>query len=276
VGVGLAALFEGVERGIVSKSDVPPGLGEAGLSEGVTTPKQRLETAVIAVDVLRQGLNGDLYPALRAVGNGPQALAERYPAMQDILFTGGKKTLGNAGHGNALWTFLMPFSRFFSHYSGQIYKIDETLPPNPDDETLRRVFRRVIERMFARETMSILCNALSCCAFTFAMFTQDGKGEKLDDTDLLVRALAAYNIRTTRDDLMWFAQAFWAQSIDLKTQYGWRPPSANDIPHRVYEELAQVLAQPTETLVRWMDLLIDEWKTMACQTLEKSGYEAAW
>jgi aldehyde:ferredoxin oxidoreductase len=276
VGVGLAALFEGVERGIVSKSDVPPGLGEAGLSEGATTPKQRLETAVIAVDVLRRGINGDLYPALRAVGNGPQALAERYPAMQDILFTGGKKTLGNAGHGNALWTFLMPFSRFFSHYSGQIYKIDETLPPNPDDESLRRVFRRVIERMFARETMSILCNALSCCAFTFAMFTQDGEGEQLDDTDLLVRALAAYDIRTTRDDLMWFAQAFWAQSIDLKTQYGWRPPSANDFPQRIYEELAQVLAQPTETLVRWMDLLIDEWKTMARQALEKSGYEAAW
>ena len=63
--------------------------------------------------------------------------------MQDILFTGGKKTLGNAGHSNALWTFLMPFSRFFSHYSGQIYKLDETLPPNPDDGALRRVFRRV-------------------------------------------------------------------------------------------------------------------------------------
>jgi hypothetical protein len=29
---------------------------------------------------------------------------------------------------DALWTFLMPFSRFFSHYSGQIYKIDEPLP----------------------------------------------------------------------------------------------------------------------------------------------------
>jgi aldehyde:ferredoxin oxidoreductase len=276
VGVGLAALFEGVERGIVSKNNVPPGLRQAGLSEEATTPEQRLETAVIAVDMLRQGLNGDHYPALHAVGNGPQALAERYPAIQDILFTGGKKTLGNAGHSNALWTFLMPFSRFFSHYSGQIYKIDETLPPNPDDETLRLIFRRVTERMFAREIMSILCNALSCCAFTFAMFTQDGKGEQLDDTDLLVRTLAAYDICTTRDDLMWFAQAFWAQSIDLKTQYGWCPPSANDFPQRIYEELTPVLAQPTETLMRWMDLLIDEWKTMARQILGRNGYEVTW
>lgn len=242
VGVGLAALFEGVERGIVPKSDVPPGLSEAGLSESVTTPRLRLETAVIAVDLLRQGLNGDLYPALYAVGNGPQALAQRYPAMQDILFTGGKKTLGNAGHSNALWTFLMPFSRFFSYYSGQIYKISETLPPNPDDEALRRVFRRVIERMLEREYMSILCNALSCCAFTFTMLTQDGKGEQLDDTDLLVRTLDAYDIHTTRDDLMWFAQAFWAQSIDLKTQYDWRPPSATDFPQRIYEGLTLVLA----------------------------------
>jgi aldehyde:ferredoxin oxidoreductase len=276
VGVGLAALFEGVERGIVSKSDVPPGLREAGISEGATTPKQRLETAVIAVDLLRQGLTDNRYPALRAVGNGPQALAERYPAMQDILFTGGRKTLGNAGHSNALWTFLMPFSRFFSHYSGQIYKIDETLPPNPDDETLRRVFRRVTERMIAKETMSILCNALSYCAFTFTMFTQDGKSERLDDTDLLVRTLDAYDIHTTHDDLMWFAQAFWAQSIDLKTQYGWRPPSANDFPQRIYEELTPVLTQPTETLVRWMDLLIDEWKSMARQVLDKFGYESTW
>ncbi|MDY7077247.1 MAG: aldehyde ferredoxin oxidoreductase N-terminal domain-containing protein [Chloroflexota bacterium] len=276
VGVGLAALFEGLEHGIVPRSDIPPGLREAGLSESTTTSQQRLETAVIAVDTLRQGLDDNLYPALRAVANGPQALAERYPAMQDILFTGGKKTLGNAGHSNALWTFLMPFSRFFSHYSGQIYKIDETLPPSPDDETLRRIFRRAVERMFAREYMSILCNALSCCAFTFVMFTQDGKGEQLDDGDLLVRTLAAYDIHTTRDDLMWFTQAFWAQSIDLKAQYGWRPPSATDLPQRIYEGLALVLAQPEKELVRWMDLLIDEWKTMARQVLEKFGYEITW
>jgi hypothetical protein len=98
----------------------------------------------------------------------------------------------------------------------------------------------------------------------------------LDDTDLLVRTLAAYDIHTTRDDLMWFAQAFWAQSIDLKTRYGWRPPSANDLPQRIYEGLTLVLAQPTETLVRWMDLLIGEWKTTARQVLGKFGYETTW
>ena len=59
------------------------------------------------------------YPALRAIGDGPQALAERYPPMHDIVFTSGEGTLGNAGHCNALWTFLMPFSRFFGHYVSQ-------------------------------------------------------------------------------------------------------------------------------------------------------------
>ena len=79
----------------------------------------------MAVDLLRQGVDGGRYPALRAIGDGPQALTQRYPAMQEIVFTCGDRTLGNAGHSNALWTFLMPFSRFFGHYSGQIYKIDE-------------------------------------------------------------------------------------------------------------------------------------------------------
>jgi aldehyde:ferredoxin oxidoreductase len=276
VGLGLAALFEGLERGIIPQSDVPPELRGAGLSERATSPDQRLEAAVVAVNVLRRGIDREVYPALRAVGNGPQALAERYPAMQDILYTSGKKTMGNAGHSNALWTFLMSFSRFFSHYSGQIYKIDETLPSNPDDETLRRIFRRVIERMFDREYQSILCNALSCCAFTFVIFGQDGLGEQLDEDDLLVRILDAYGIRTTRDDLVWFAQAFWAQSIDLKVQYGWRPPSASDLAQRVYEGLALVLAQPAEELVRWMDMLIHEWKTMARHVLGKFGYETTW
>jgi len=273
VGVGLAALFEGLERGLVPHDDVPPELREAGLNDETTSPERRLDLAARAVNLLQQGVDGSHYPALRAVGSGPQALVELYPAVQDIVFTGGKGTLGNAGHSNALWTFLMPFSRFFSHYSGQIYKIDETLLPDPDDETLRRVFRRVVERMCAREYMSILCNALSCCAFTFVVFTQDGKGERLDDTDLLVRTLAAYDVHTTREDLMWFAQAFWAQSIALKVQHGWKPPSASDLAPRIYEGLALILAQPTKELVRWMDILIDEWKTKARQVMDKFGYE---
>ena len=276
VGLGLAALFEGLERGLVPQRDVPPELREAGLNDETISPEQRLEMAARAVSVLQQGVDGGRYPALRAVGSGPQALAELYPAMQALVFTGGKRTLGNAGHSNALWTFLMPFSRFFSHYSGQIYKIDEKLPANPDDAALRETFCKVVERMYAREYVSILCNALSCCAFTFVIFTKDGKGERLDDTDLLVRTLAAYGIHTTHDDLMWFAQAFWAQSIALKAQYGWRPPTAGDIPQRVYEGLTLALGQPEAELVRWMDLLIDEWKTMARQVLEKFGHETTW
>ena len=124
--------------------------------------------------------------------------------------------------------------------------------------------------------MSILCNALSCCAFTFVVFTQDGKGERLDDGDLLVRTLAAYGVHTTRDDLMWFAQAFWAQSIAFKAQHGWRPPTAHDLPQRVYEGLALALEQPEAELARWMELLIDEWKTMARHVLSKFGYELSW
>jgi aldehyde:ferredoxin oxidoreductase len=267
VGVGLAALFEGLQRGLVPVDDVPPALAEAGLDDA------RLQAAVTAVEMLRAGVDGERYPALRAIGDGPQALARLYPAMQEIVFTCGDKTMGNAGHSNALWTFLMPFSRFFGHYSGQIYKIDEALPENADDEAVRAVFRRVIARMFEREYVSILCNALSCCAFTFVLFSADGQGERLDGDDLLVHTLAEYGIHVTRQDLLWFAQAFWAQSIDLKAQHGWMPPAASDLPHRVYEGLAQVLGQPVDELVRWMDLLIDEWKAHARGVLGKFGYD---
>jgi len=197
-----------------------------------------------------------------------------YRPMKQI--NGGQRTMGNAGHSNALWTFLMPFSRFFSHYSGQVYKIDEALPQVRDDDALRAVFGRVIAHMLEREFLSILCNALSCCAFTFAIFSQDGEGERLDDGDLLVRTLGEYGIATTREDLLWSAQAFWAQSIDLKVQHGWRPPTASDLPRRIYEGLEQVLGQPADELVRWMDLLIDEWKAQARSGLSKFGYDAGW
>jgi len=231
---------------------------------------------VTAVDVLRRGLSGHQYPALCALSDGPQGLAAQYPSMQDFVFTCGPGTMGNAGHSNALWTFLMPFSRFFSHYSGQIYKIDETLPRAPDEATLHRVFQRTVQRVFDREYFGILCNALSSCAFTFGLFSQDGQGEQLDDSDLLVRTLAEYGVHTSRENLMWFAQAFWAQSIDLKQQYGWRPPTAQDLPRRVYEGLQLVLEQPVAELARWMDLLIDEWKTQAQAVLNKFGYETDW
>jgi hypothetical protein len=236
----------------------------------------RLEAAVSAVELLRRGVDGEHYPALRAVADGPQALVARYPGAQEIVFTCGRGTMANAGHSNALWTFLMPFSRFFGHYSGQIYKIDEQLPPTGDDKALRRVFARVVRRMLDREVLGILCTALSCCAFTFAIFGQDGAGEQLDDTDLLVRTLQQYGIRTSREELIWFAQAFWAQSIDLKAQHGWRPPSAADLPHRVYEGLALVLEQPVAELMRWMDMLIAVWVDHARALLRKFGYDTEW
>ena len=276
VGVGLAALFEGLQGGLIPREDVPPSLAGQLLDGERATSSHRLEAAVSAVELLRRGLDGERYPALRAVADGPQALAARYPAAQEIVFTCGRGTMANAGHSNALWTFLMPFSRFFGHYSGQIYKIDEQLPASPDADALRHTFERVVARMFDREFLSILCNALSCCAFTFAIFSQDGDGEQLDDTDLLARTLAQYGIRTSRQELLWFAQAFWAQSIDLKAQHGWRPPVAADLPTRVYEGLSAALKQPIPELMRWMDLLIAAWLEHARAVLRKFGYETEW
>jgi hypothetical protein len=235
-----------------------------------------LEAAVRAVAMLAAPEASE-YPALRAVGDGPQALAERYPAMQDIVFTSGKGTLGNPGHCNALWTFLMPFSRFFGHYVGQYYKVDEELPPpGSDREEYRVCFERVVGRLLRREFFWLLANALSQCAFTFVVFSQDGQGERLSDDDLLVRILRNYGIRTTRADLEWFAQAFWAQSIELKCRFGWRPPSGAGFPRRVYEALSQALDRPPEKLESLMDLLIGEWKRQAGEVMARFGYDMSW
>ncbi len=277
VGLGLAALFEGVEQGIIPAGDVPDSIARgSGLAAPSMGSGRRLDAAVQAVAMLRSGQAAE-YPALRAVGDGPQALAERYPLMQDVVFTSGKGTLGNAGHCNALWTFLMPFSRFFGHYVGQYYKVEEELPPPGSDQAAYRAcFERVVGRLLAREFFWLLANALSQCAFTFVIFSQDGQGERLSDDDLLVRLLRNYGIRSTRADLEWFAQAFWAQSIDLKCQFGWRPPSAIDFPRRVYEALSLALDHPPEELQSLMDVLIDEWKRQAGEVLARCGYEAPW
>jgi len=286
VGLGLAALFEGVERGIIPTSDVPAFLLETRSDDFsrpapqatlvATTSEQRLEAAVQAVAMLRSG-RAAAYPALRAVGDGPQALAERYPPMQDVVFTGGKDTLGNAGHCNTLWTFLMPFSRFFGHYVGQFYKVDEELPsPGADQEAYCACFERIVGRLLRREFFWLLANALSQCAFTFVIFSQDGRGERLSDDNLLVHLLRHYGIRTTRADLEWFSQAFWVQSVDLKCKFGWRPPSAADFPHRVYEALSLALQRQPEELQSLMELLIGEWKRQAGEVLSRFGYEAPW
>jgi aldehyde:ferredoxin oxidoreductase len=269
IGVGLAALFEGLERGLIPESDVPDALSRgAGLG--------KLDPVARAVEMLRNGGGRD-HPALRAVADGPQALAQVYPAMEDLVFTSGNGTLGNAGHANALWTFLMPFSRFFGHYVGQYYKIEEELPPpGSDAAAFRACFERVVERMLQREFFWVLGNALSMCAFTFVIFSQDGAGERLSDDLLLPRLLHRYGLSANRADLEWFAQTFWAQSIDLKIQFGWQPPSAQDLPRRVYEALSLVLGRTPEGLESLMEMLIEEWKRQARELMARFGYGVAW
>ena len=269
IGLGLSALFEGVERGIIPGSDVPDVVVRAkGLGN--------LEAAVQTVAVLGTP-QAVRYPALRAVGDGPQALAQSYPEVQDILFTCGKGTLGNPGHCNALWTFLMPFSRYFSHYSGQIYKISGDLPPaGSDQKTVEAFCRQIVERMLRREFFWLLCNAFSHCAFTFIIFSENGKGEELREDDLFVRLLRHYGIHLTNADLIDFSRAFWTQSIDFKRQHGWQPQAAADFPKRVYEALSVTLDRPPAELETLMGQLIAEWKQQAAEVLARYGYRASW
>jgi aldehyde:ferredoxin oxidoreductase len=262
IGLGLALLFEGLERGLVPGEDVPPCLQE-GTSFGDLS---RVAAAVAALGA------GDAGPALRAAADGPQALAEAYPALRDLAFSSGPGTLGNPGHANALWTFLLPFGRFFGHYVGQLYKIEGELPPGGQSGAIDSLFRRVVHEALQREFFGVLCNALSACAFTFALFSQDGRGVTLDDGDLLVRMLACYGLETSREELEWFAQAFWAESIALKLQRGWRPPSAADYPGRVFEALAQALHRPPAELRALLDSLIAEWQRQAGEVLYRHGY----
>jgi aldehyde:ferredoxin oxidoreductase len=264
VGLALAALFEGLEQGLFPVEDLPPFLRDnAHLGD--------LQLVAQTVTAMR---GGDPSPVLRAVGDGPQALADRYPGLQEILFTSGPGTLGNPGHANHLWTFLMPFSRFFGHYVGQLYKIEEELPPGADPVKVQPIFEKVVRQALQREFFGCLGNALSTCAFTFVIFGQDGKGVHLDDSDLLVRTLACYGIETRREELEWFAQAFWAQSVAFKLECGWQPPAAADYPERVYELLVQALDRQSDELRVLMDLLIAEWKRQAAEVMYKYGYEA--
>ena len=263
IGVGLAALFEGLEAGLIPAADVPPAL-RSGPYLG------NLERAAAAVAALR---DGGTSPALRILGDGPQALAERYPVLRDRVFTCGPGTLANPGHCNALWTFLMPFSRFFGHYAGQIYKISGELAPELGPVETQALFARVIREMLQREFFGGLGNALSTCAFTFVIFSEDGKGVTLDRGNLLVRTLAAYGIETRREELEWFAEAFWAGSIAFKMAHGWRAPVVADFPARVFEALSQTLHRPADALRALMGQLIAEWKRQAGEVLYKYGYD---
>jgi len=266
IGLGLAALYEGLEQRVIPAPDVP-----AFLREGENFGSIDRVSRVVAL--LREGAD---HPALRAVADGPQALGERYPAAQDLVFTCGSGTLGNAGHCNKLWTFLMPFSRFFGHYSGQIYKIAGEIRPGADEDEVRGLFRQVVSEMLQREYFSVLCNSLSCCAFVFAIYTEEGQGVRVDPSGPLLPILRQYGIDASYEDLMWFAQAFWAQSTALKLRCGWRPPSSQDYPRVVYEALSLLLRQSSEELQRLMGLLIEEWKRQAQRVMGKFGYEGGW
>ena len=263
VGVGIAALFEGLERGLVPQDAVPPSL-RSGRYFG------SLELASAVVAELSAGSG---HPAVRALGNGPQGLVDLYPAMQACVFTSGPGTLANAGHANALWTFLMPFSRYFGHYVGQIYKVSGELTPAMGAAAIHKLFEHVVDEMLLREEFGCLGAALSACAFTSVVFSEDGEGTVLDHTDLLARTLAAYGFELRRTDLEWFAEAFWTQSLALKLDFGWRPPRAGDLPARVIEALSQVLHRPLDEIRELMDALIELWLRRASARLQKWGYD---
>jgi len=267
-GVGIAALYEGIQKDLIPLSDVPEFLHQKEGNFG------SVEAAHGILELLKS--NDHEYKAIRCLGDGPQALVEAYPEMRDSVFTCGEKTMGNAGHCNKLWTFLMPFSRFFSHYSGQIYKVSGDIPENPDQAVLQELFSRVIDEMFRREYFSILCNTLSCCAFGFVIFTEDGAGLELSHDDLLVEVFRFYGVETSREELTRFAQNFWAQSVELKIRHGWQPPSADQFPYRVFEAVSQAISHPPEKCREMMELLIAEWKRQAKQIMSKYGYDAPW
>lgn len=265
-GVALAGLFEGLDRGLVPVEDVPPILRQGPYFGQVDK----------AAAVLNDLGTAQPAPAVRALGDGPEGLVSAYPDLRDLVFSSGSGTLGNPGHGNALWTFLMPFSRFFGHYSGQIYKIDGDLTPDMRDDAIEVLFEDVITRMLQREALICLGNALSACAFTFVIFTEDGLGEALDRGSLLVRTLALYGLSVHDQDLLWFAKAYLARSIALKAALGWIPPRASDFPKRVRDLLSSVLDRPVDEVACLMDQLIGVWKRQAGELLHTFGHEVPW
>lgn len=268
IGVGIAALYEGISKGLIPLSDVPEFLHQPDENFGSIDKAHKL------LELLKIDNHG--YRAIRCIGDGPQALVDAYAKMRDSVFTCGTKTLGNPGHCNKLWTFLMPLSRFFSHYSGQIYKVSGNIPENPDSDILRELFSGVIQEMLQREYFSILCNVFSCCAFGFVIFTENGAGVELSRDDLLVKVLRFYGIGISRKELMRFAQNFWAQSMELKIKHGWQPPDADQFPYKIFEAVSQATSHPPEKCKEMMDILIDEWKLQASKIMNKYGYEASW
>lgn len=266
VGTALAALFEGVERKLIPAEHVPEFLREGPLFGDITLMSRTLE-------LLGQGGAG--FVAVRAMGEGPEGLAKLYPDMKDRVFTCGRTTLGNAGHCNALWTFLMPFSRFFSHNSGRLYEIDEDLPAGCGDEEARAIFARVVERMIQRELIGILSNALSLCTFVFRAFTEDGKGRTLD-TDTFREVMTFFDLDADPKAALQTAEAFLAESIRFRLDCGWQPPGVREYPARVLETVSHVIGTSPERCRELFALLIDEWKRGAGTLLKRHGIPVRW
>lgn len=266
IGMGFAALYEAVEKKLLPNKDYPEFMNDGECFNNV-------DLTAKLVTMLRTR-EAEKYPALTAAASGPQVMADIYTELKDIVFTGGKQTIGNAGHCNALWTFLMPLGRFFSHYAGQFYKIDEKLPdPGSSDEEYKIIFKRAIRQLLDKEFYCLLGNVLSHCGFTFVAFSEGGKNKQLCKEDLLVRLIQAYGYQINKPDLVWFGQAFWAQSILFKLECGWEIPTADDFPDRIYESLAIKLKHSPEELKKLMGILIDEWRTQATDILYHMGYD---
>jgi aldehyde:ferredoxin oxidoreductase len=261
-GVALSALFEGVEKGLVPQAHLPEFM------RGREELFGDIELAAQCLRALAAGGEGS--EAIRALGDGPQGLAGKYPALKDLVFTCGPRTLGNAGHCNALWTFLMPFSRFFSHYSGQVYKIDEQLAPGSSDEGAREVFRRVIERMVDREVVCVLGNGLSMCAFVFNAFTENGKGDNVN-LALLNEALGVYGLDQDAAVLRRGAEAFLAQSLEFRRELGWQPPTVEDYPARIFEAVSGPVGESPERCRQLFALLVEEWKRWESELITRYG-----
>ncbi|MCL7455508.1 MAG: hypothetical protein M8467_20935, partial [Anaerolineae bacterium] len=162
-------------------------------------------------------------------------------------------------------------SRYFGHYVGQLYKIAGQLPPAGDQDAVRAQFEAVVRQALEREWFGVLCNSLSACAFTFVLFSEGGEGRALDGSDLLVRLLACYGLETRREELEWFAESFWSQSVGDKLERGWLPPSAVDYPDRVFEILSLSLGRSVPELRSLMDQLLGEWKRQAAEVLYRHG-----
>jgi hypothetical protein len=138
-------------------------------------------------------------------------------------------------------------------------KFAEFTIPDGRDITAWEVYRDVLGIILADDVPDFVSRAV--CGDDGSELCEKGAG--WGDLEAAVQAVAV--LRSS--------QAFWAQSIDLKWQFGWRPPSAADFPRRVYEALSLALDRPREELQSLVGMLIEEWKRQAGEVLSRFGYE---